>query len=292
MKKSKLEFSIVIPCYNEEDAINQTLDEIISTLPKNRQYEILVVNDGSTDNTGSILEELVPTLDRVRVIDHESNRGYGAALKTGIRAAESEIVVTTDADGSYPNARIAELVDLCAHYDMVVGARIGKNIQYSKIRAFPKFFLKIWVSWLSMRNVPDINSGLRVFRKNVAEQFIGILSDRFSFTITITLAMLTTYCPTLFVPIDYYPRIGESKIKPIRDTLRFIGLILRTGTYFAPVRAFAPIFVGLFALSILSLVHDIFVLQDLTDKTVILFLFLLNTGMFILVADMLDKRLK
>lgn len=287
-----MRFTIVIPCYNEENAIKDTLDRIIAKISKEYDYEIIVVNDGSTDKTKSVLEEIVPSYPQVRVIEHERNRGYGAALKTGIRAAHSEFIAITDADGTYPNERIGELVDRCADYDMVVGARTGENVQYSKLRSIPKFFLKHWVSWLAGRDVPDINSGLRVFRKNVAEQYFGILSDKFSFTITITLAMLTNYRPTLYVPIDYNPRIGKSKIKPIRDTLRFMLLILRTGTYFAPARAFAPLFGGLFALGFISLGYDVLVLQDLTDKTVLLFLFSMNIAMFALLADMIDKRMR
>lgn len=287
-----VDFTVVIPCYNEVDGIEATLGSITRDLHSGSSYEIIVVNDGSDDGTQELLEKCAPNYPNVRIIAHENNRGYGAALKTGIRAAHSELIVITDADGTYPNERINELVDLCKDYDMVVGARTGKNVIYSKLRAFPKFFLKRWVSWLAGQNVPDINSGLRVFRKNIAESFFGVLSDQFSFTITITLSMLTTYRRTLFVPIDYHPRIGKSKIKPIRDTWRFIVLILRTGTYFAPIRAFMPIFSVLFLGASLSFFYDIFVLHNLTDKTVLLFLFSLNIVMFALLADMIDKRIK
>lgn len=287
----KLDFTIVIPCFNEEDAIETTLNELTDQISTDKSYEIIVVNDGSSDDTAAVLLRASGKLRVVRVIEHKTNLGYGAALKSGIRAAKSELIAITDADGTYPNDRIGELVDLCADYDMVVGARTGSNVSYSKIRAIPKFFLKWWVSWVASQKVPDINSGMRVFRKSVAEKFFGILSNKFSFTITITLAMLTTYRPTLFVPIDYYPRIGSSKIRPVRDTLRFMSIILRTGTYFAPIRAFAPIFIGLLLAAIGSGVYDIFVLKNLTDTTVLLFLFSLNVGMFALLADMIDKRI-
>lgn len=280
----------MIPCYNEEGAIKETIDSIVEQISNDPTCEIIVVNDGSTDNSQSILVELEKSYPQLRVVEHERNRGYGAALKTGIRVARSELIAITDADATYPNERIPELVETCQNYDMVIGARTGDSVSYSKIRAIPKFFLKIWVSWLADQKVPDINSGLRVFRKSVAEQYFGILSDKFSFTITITLAMLTTYRRTLFVPIDYHHRVGNSKIRPIRDTLRFASIILRTGMYFTPIRAFAPIFIGLFILALGSLVYDLFVLQNLTDKTVLLFLFSMNVSMFALLADMIDKR--
>lgn len=286
------DFAIVIPCYNEQDAIDATIGALFRDLPNSDGIEVIVVNDGSTDRTPEILKDLSKTYTKLRVVDHDQNVGYGAALKTGIRLAKSDLIFITDADGTYPIDRVVELVDLCHDYDMVVGARTGENVTYSKLRAMPKFVLQLWVSWLSRQNVPDINSGFRVFRKSVAEQFFGVLSDRFSFTITITLAMLTTNRRTLFVPIDYRARIGKSKIRPIRDTLQFIMLILRTGTYFAPVRAFAPIFVALFIAAISSFIYDVFVIQNLTDKTVLLFLFSINIAMFALIADMIDKRMR
>lgn len=287
-----LECTIVVPCYNEEDAIEHTLVELERAMADALEYELIVVNDGSSDRTGQILAEIAPSFPRLRVIDHALNRGYGAALKTGIRASSAPLVAITDADGTYPNERLAELIRLCARHDMVVGARIGPGVIYSNLRAFPKFFLKRWVSFIARRPVPDINSGMRVFRKDIAERFFNILPNTFSFTITITLAMLTTFRDVLFVPISYAPRQGRSKIKPIADTWRFIKLILRTGVYFAPVRAFSPL-LGLLALAtVLSLLYDIFVLHDLTETSQLFALFTINTALFILVADMIDKRIE
>jgi glycosyltransferase involved in cell wall biosynthesis len=286
------EFSVVIPCYNEEDAIAETLDELLGKIPEDADYNIIVVNDGSTDRSGEILAGLEQKLDRVSVITHSQNRGYGAALKTGIQASGAEYIAITDADGTYPNERLHELVDICKtrDRDMVVGARTGANVTYSKLRAFPKYFLRAWVSWIARYPVPDINSGLRVFRRDTTMRYIRILPNSFSFTTTISLAMLTNYDRVHYEPIDYMERVGKSKIKPIRDTLRFIMLILRTGTYFAPMRVFAPFALALFSAGMLSALYDVLVLEDLTDKTVLLFLFSLNVGMFALLADMIDKR--
>ncbi|PCI58761.1 MAG: glycosyl transferase family 2, partial [Kordiimonadales bacterium] len=152
--------------------------------------------------------------------------------------------------------------------------------------------LRHWVSWIARYPVPDINSGFRVFRRDIALKYIGILPDSFSFTTTITLAMLTNYHRVKYEPINYRARVGKSKIKPIRDTLRFIMLILRTGTYFAPLRVFFPLIAIMIMLATASLIYDITVLRNLTDKTVLLYLFSMNTGMFALLADMIDKRSK
>lgn len=282
--------SIVIPCYDEEGSIRQTIEALDRALSDQLKYELIVVNDGSKDGSAAVLAEIEAQYPVLRVLHHPANRGYGAALKTGIRAAKAPLIAITDADGTYPNDRLPELIRECSDHDMVVGARVGPGVQYSKLRAFPKFFLKRWISFIAARDVPDINSGMRVFRKDIAERFFNILPNSFSFTITITLAMLTTFRLVKFIPISYARREGRSKIRPIADTWRFLRIILRTGVYFAPIRAFLPLFLVLFLATVFSFVYDIFLLTDLTDKSLMLALFTVNTGMFILVADMIDKR--
>lgn len=283
------DFSIIVPCYNEENAIRETVTTIRSSIPADSDFELIVVNDGSTDRSGEILRELAEA-GQTRVVEHVRNRGYGAALKTGIKNSRSDFIVITDADGTYPIDRIPDLVRIAQEADMVVGARISSNVVYPLIRKIPKAFLRTYVSWLSRQNVPDMNSGLRVLRRSVVERFLRILPDSFSFTTTITLAMHTNGYDVRYVPIDYAARRGSSKIRPIRDTLNFIQLIVRTGTYFAPMRVFFPVALMLFVAFVGSLTYDVFVLRNLTDKSVLLMLFSMNTGMFALLADMIDKR--
>ena len=285
-----IQYSLVVPCYNEANAIESTVAELRDKLGSQSSYELIIVNDGSNDGSAEILEKLAAADPGLRVLTHSRNRGYGAALKTGITHAASEWIVITDADCTYPNERIPELVERAQDVDMVVGARTGKNVTYSKIRAIPKVFLKWFASWIAATDIPDINSGLRVFRKSVAQRYFNILPNSFSFTLTITLAMTTNFQRIVYVPIDYSERVGDSKIRPIRDTLKFFQLIFRTGTYFAPLRVFGPIILVLGMAFLGSLVYDLFVLSNLTDKTVLLLLFTMNTGMFALLADMIDKR--
>ncbi|MFC1572479.1 glycosyltransferase family 2 protein [Candidatus Eisenbacteria bacterium] len=287
---SALDFSVVIPCFNKDRAIGLTVDQRRESLAASDSYEMIFVDDGSTDETVAILANLASKDKRIRVIRHERNRGYGAALKTGIRRAIGELIVITDADGSYPNERIPELVALSKDADMVVGARTAANVSYPLIRKIPKLFLKAHCTWLAGQPIPDMNSGLRVFRRDLAERFLNILPDGFSFTTTITLAMMTNHYEVRYIPIGYNPRIGKSKIRPIHDTLDFFLLILRTGTYFAPTRVFLPL-AGILGLGFLaSLCYDLFALSNLTDKTVLLLLFSMNTALFALLADMIDKR--
>ena len=280
-------FSIVLPVYNEEKGVALTLDHLQENLKSSDcQYEIIAVNDGSTDGTREILH----SRSDIRVIEHRRNRGYGAALKTGIRNAKYPIIVITDGDGTYPNERIPQLVALTEQADMVVGARIGANVNYSNLRKITKWFLVRFAEWITNTQIPDLNSGLRVFHKSGVERFINILPNTFSFTTTITVAMLTNGYIVHYEPIDFHHRKGKSKIKPIRDTLRFVQLILRTGLYFAPLRVFMPISGLFFAGFLYTLIQDIFVREDLTERTLILLIAATQTGMFALLADMLDKR--
>lgn len=280
-------FSLVLPAYNEERGITATLEHLQSTLQSaGCEYEIIVVDDGSTDGTNQILH----SRNDIRLIEHGRNRGYGAALKTGIRYAKYPLIVITDADGTYPNEQIPYLVSLATQADMVVGARIGANVHYSTIRKIPKWFLTRFAQWIARCRIPDLNSGLRVFHKQAVEKFLNILPDTFSFTTTITIAMLANYYVVRYVPIDYHHRVGKSKIKPIRDTLGFFQLILRAGVYFAPLRVFLPVAGVFFVGFLVTLFHDVVIRHDLTEKTLILFVASTQIGMFALLADMIDKR--
>jgi glycosyltransferase involved in cell wall biosynthesis len=282
--------SLIVPCYNERNGIATTLDVLRKGLQALEPYEMIVVDDGSTDGTAEALQQALQKHPEVRVITHKRNRGYGAALKTGIRQSSSELIVITDADGTYPNERIPELVQAAHDADMVVGARIADDVQYPLIRKIPKVFLKAYASWIAHQDIPDLNSGMRVFRRDVVNRFLNILPDGFSFTTTITLAMLTNSYIVRYVPIGYSPRIGKSKIKPIRDTLGFFQLILRTGMYFAPLRVYGPVLLAMFLGFGGSLAYDVFVRRDLTEATLLLMVLFLNSSMFALLADMIDKR--
>ena len=288
--------SIIIPCYNEKHAIRDTIEWILSVIrdSKLKNVEIIAVNDGSTDGSEQVLNALTKEhhSDDLLVVHHKRNQGYGAALKTGIRRSQSDYICITDADGTYPNDRIPDLIEQISSkdLDMVVGARIGPNVEYSKIRSIPKMILVPWVSFLCGTDVPDMNSGLRIFKRDRSLDFLKLLPDGFSFTTTITICLLRNRYAVEFTPISYARRIGKSHIKPIQDTLRFTQLILRTGMYFAPLRLLSPLIVALATLFSISSLYDLTILNNLTDKTVLLGFASLNVFMFALLADMIDKR--
>jgi glycosyltransferase involved in cell wall biosynthesis len=284
-------FSVVVPCFNEAGSIRSTI-EALAKVTAASGAEIVVVDDGSTDGSRELLEEIEGTGDAagLRVVRHPSNSGYGAAIKTGVRRTHAELVVIIDADGTYPCERIPDLVAAADGADMVIGARTEGNQGQPLLRRFAKSILRAHCSWLVGERIPDMNSGLRVFRKSVAEQFFKILPDGFSLTTTLTVAMMRNRYTVVFEPISFSDRVGRSKIRPLRDTLGFIQLIVRTGMYFAPLRVLLPLVAVLSVAFAVSLGYDIVVLRNLTDKTIILLLFAMNTALFGLLADMIDKR--
>jgi glycosyltransferase involved in cell wall biosynthesis len=280
--------SIIIPAHNEEKGIGPVLDGIASAMESEGiEHEIVVVNDGSSDGTSRAAAER----SGVRVIDLDVNRGYGAAIKQGLQIARYDLVAITDADGTYPPEALPALVGAMDGCDMVVGARTGENVAIPLVRRPAKWLLTALANYLADTRIPDLNSGLRVMRKSALMRFMNILPQGFSFTTTITLAMLSNdYC-VRFRPIDYHPRTGKSKIKPFADTLNFLTIIIRTIMYFNPLKIFIPISAALFLAGIAVLLYSGFVLGRVLDVTVIILISLaIQIGVIGLLADLIDKR--
>jgi len=282
--------SVVVPVYNEGKSIDSTILTLNSVMASTGvDFEIIFVNDGSSDNSGDVLKNKV---DLIKLVEHRSNRGYGAALKSGIRIAKYEIIVITDADGTYPNEIIPDLINKIYKKDMIVGARTGAKVAIPLIRKPAKWFLNKLANYLSGIKIPDLNSGLRVMRKNIIKKYFHLLPDGFSFTTTITLAMASDSYQIEYVPIDYLKRDGKSKIRPIHDTLNFIQLIVRTILYFNPLKVFMPIGLILISLSFGLLMYRIFV--DLAFGVTIIVLFLAGIQLLALgiIADLIVRRTK
>jgi glycosyltransferase involved in cell wall biosynthesis len=229
--------SVIIPCYNEVDSIAGTLEQVRAVLDTlGLPGEIIVVDDGSTDGTAAQVD-----LNRFRLVSNGVNLGYGAALMNGARAARYDCLVITDADGTYPIGEIPALVAQLEESDMVVGARTGPNVRIPWVRRPAKWLITRLANYVTGSRIPDLNSGLRAIRRGLWERFEGIFPKGFSLTSTITLAALTSGYRVIYHPIDYHARVGQSKIKPIRDTINFIMLILRTTLLFDPLRVFIPL---------------------------------------------------
>ena len=245
------DLSVVIPAYNEAAGIGPTLCELGRVLSSaGIDHELVVVDDGSQDATAQAVGDLTRDLPQLRLVRHAVNRGYGAALKTGILASRSRVVGITDADGTYPGEALPQLYRTLVATDaeMVVGARTGANVHIPLMRRPAKAVLARLAVYLSGKPIPDLNSGLRVFLRDAATERFHLISDGFSFTTTITLALLARNRPVVFVPVDYRKRTGSSKIRPVADTFNFLVLILRVSIYFEPLKVFLPV-AGLLALA-------------------------------------------
>lgn len=227
--------SIVIPAFNETGAIGKTIAEIQSVLKSNcSEWEIIVVNDGSSDNTA---EEA--SLAGARVVGHPHNIGYGRSLKTGILAANYDTVIITDADATYPPEDIPKLLRIYQKgFDMVVGARTGENYRQSHFKFTLRIFLKFLVEFTAGRKIPDINSGMRVFSKKTILPYFDNLCETFSFTTSLTLAYMMTSKFVVYETINYHPRVGQTKVRLLRDSLRTLQFIVEAILFYNPIKIF------------------------------------------------------
>jgi glycosyltransferase involved in cell wall biosynthesis len=285
MKKS---CAVVIPVYNEERVIGETvtrIQAICATVP-GYEFEIICVNDGSKDGTAAVLGRL----QGITVITHEMNRGYGAALRTGLDYCSQEWIFITDADGTYPLGDLPGLLASAADVDMVVGNRQGKGISHSPPHQLARWILRKMVHGLTGVMVPDLNSGMRVFRKSLYQEFRHLLPMGFSFTTTLTVASLYSGRRVRYVPINYERRIGKSNIKPIQDFLGFSMLIVRLASYFEPLRFFLPAAFGLALLGVARAVRDVIVVNQFGALSVILMLTAFQVFVLGVIADVIVRR--
>ncbi len=285
MKKTKI--SIVIPVYNEEKTVSFTLRKIKETIKDlDYNFEIIAVDDFSKDKSKEILKKI----KGIRVIEHTKNKGYGGALKTGIKEAKSKWILITDADGTYPIKDIPRLLNYIDKYDMVVGARIGKKVSIPLLRRPAKWFLRKLASYLANTKIPDLNSGLRIFKKKIAVRFWDLFPQGFSFTSTITMACLTNNYEVKYITINYNKRKGKSTIHPIKDFVGFNSLLLRLVTYFNPMKVFVPIALILFVGSLVKGFIDYLGVGHVGSASVAFFLAAIQISLLGLVSELIIKR--
>jgi glycosyltransferase involved in cell wall biosynthesis len=224
--------TVLLPAYNEEQSIGNTIREILQLHP---DFEILVIDDGSTDQTK---EEAVKA--GANVWSHPHNIGNGAAIKTGLRYASGERILLMDADGQHRPEDIARLLEHKEEYDMVVGAR-SKGSRTSWHRDLANFIYNLLASYITKFNVEDLTSGFRLVKNDRVSKFIYLLPNTFSYPTTITMAYLRSGLSIKYVPIQTLARQGKSKIKLFQDGIRFFLIITRIATLFSPFRVFLPV---------------------------------------------------
>ena len=306
--------SVIVPVHNEEQAIAGVIAELHAALagaasprgaepeqargpapPPLGAFEILVVDDGSTDGTASAALAAAEGRPQVRLLARDRNRGYGSAIKHGIRHAAHEVVGIIDGDGSYPAAQLPELLRAMGDAAMVVGARPRAGA-VTALRRPAKWLLTRLASYLADEPIPDLNSGMRIFRRDVYERFANLLPRQFSFTTTLTLAVLCDDLPVAFVPIEYRKRLGRSKIRPVRDTLGFLLLIARTVTHFRPLKVLGPLAAAVFLAGVAKGAWNLLAPDDPARgpnlKTSDLLLLVAGVQLFALamLADLVAKR--
>jgi glycosyltransferase involved in cell wall biosynthesis len=250
-----IDVSVVLPVYNEIGHLGQEVKRIQSALEASgRTFEIIVVDDGSNDGSGEALEEIAG----IRLIRFRTNRGAGSARKAGTAAARGRVVVWTDCDLTYPNEDIPRLVDtLDEGWDQVVGARTSEQGTARAARVPAKWLIRRLASYLTDTKNPDLNSGLRAFRRDVGVQFLHLLPAGFSCVTTITLSFLANGYSVRYVPIDYFPRAGRSKWHWWADTRRYLLQVVRMVLMFNPLRVFGPVGVTLLTVGVGKVIYDL-----------------------------------
>ena len=229
--------SVVIPAYNESGSIRSVVESVrLFMAGEKREHEVIVVDDCSSDTTAAAAQAA-----GAAVVTHPVNRGYGAALTTGIKKAKHDVILIMDADGTYPIAEAKKLLPFADAFDMVVGARQGKHYHGSPMKRFSRIIFYMLLNYVTAESVPDANSGLRIFKKSVVMQFEDNFCRGFSFTTTLTLLLLANGYLVKFVPVEYHSRGGsKSKVKYARDTARTVQILMHAIISYNPIKAFLP----------------------------------------------------
>jgi polyisoprenyl-phosphate glycosyltransferase len=286
--------TIVLPCYNEQGHVAAEVERICAAMDESGyEYELLAYDDASTDETLARLEEIAPQYPQMRIVHFHRNGGSGTVRRIGTQQAKGQIVVWTDADMSYPNERIPELVRIIEKdqmLDQVVGARTSEQGSHKALRVPAKWFIRRLAELLTNYSIPDLNSGLRAFRREAALPYMRLLPPGFSCVTTITIAFLCNQHDVRYVPIEYSRRQGKSKFHFFKDAYRYILQVLRMVMYFNPLKVLMPVALFLVALGLAKGIFDIIVHPLLIAvDTVLIFVTGLIIGSMALLADLIVR---
>ena len=272
--------TILLPAYNEELAIADTIKTIHKLYP---DFEILVIDDGSTDNT------LKKAMDAgANVWPHPYNIGNGAAIKTGLRMAQGEWIVMMDADGQHKAEDIARLLEYKDSFDMVVGARTRRSETHLHRDIANKLY-NWFASYVTKFKVEDLTSGFRLLRASTVRQFIYLLPNTFSYPSTLTMGYLRSGRTVKYVPIQTQARQGKSKIKLFQDGARFFLIITKVATLFSPMRVFLPTSASLFFLALAYYLYTFITQGRFTNMSALLFNSSLIVFMMGLIAEQISQ---
>jgi glycosyltransferase involved in cell wall biosynthesis len=249
-----LDVSIILPVYNEAEHLVQEVNRVRAAMDASPySYEIIVVDDGSDDNSAEVASQI----EGIRFLQFLENRGSGSARKAGTKAARGRVTVWTDVDMTYPNDTIPQLVKELEGYDQVVGARTSEEGTHKALRVPAKWLIRKLAQFLTGTKIPDLNSGFRAFRTDVARQYLNQLPVGFSCVTTITMTFLANGYSVKYVPIDYAKRAGESKFHWYKDTRRYATQVVRMILSYNPLRIFMPFGLLLLGIGVAKMIVDI-----------------------------------
>jgi glycosyltransferase involved in cell wall biosynthesis len=275
-----MKVSIILPAYNEAEVVAQIVKRIRQIYPDPDRVEILVIDDGSTDDTAK-----VAALAGAHVIQQPYNKGNGAAVKAGIRAAQGEIILMMDADGQHAPEEIEELVAPIGEYDMVVGARRGADQHLH--RRIANAFYNALASYMTDFTIQDLTSGFRAIRRDIALSFCYMLPNTFSYPTTLTMAIIRAGYSLKYVPIKVKKRVGKSKIKLIRDGVRFLFIMIRIITIFSPLKVFLPAGLAIFLPGFIYAIYKLVIHRPWTLPIVIS----VSIGTLIIMLGLLSEQI-
>lgn len=287
---TRTKLTVLLPAYNEELAIGPVLAEVVEALAElDGSHEILVVDDASIDRTAEVAEQFAQDCWQcpIRVIRCPENRGAGAARKVGVREARGEIVVMLDADGSYPAECIRELIAHFPAYDQVNGARTSEQGTLPWLRRPAKWFIRMLACYLTGCRIPDLNTGLKAFKRDRMLPWLWVVPNGFSCVTTMTLAFLTNGYAVKYVDVPYRPRIGKSKFHPIKDTWAYLATVLRMVLYFRPLKIFLPLAGLLMSGGVLTSLLSFYATGSMQESDIVVFTAGFMTAMLGLLAEVI-----
>lgn len=290
----ELDVTVVLPCFNEEGHVLTEIDRITRALDRSGlSYELLVIDDKSTDGTLAAVTGAATRYPSVRVLALPRHAGSGTARRLGTEVARGAVVAWTDADLTYPNERLPEFVELLRHrpeVDQVVGARDTERGTHRVLRVPAKWLIRRLAEILSGAEIPDLNSGMRAFRRNVSLPYLRLLPDGFSCVTTITLAFLANHHYVEYLPITYAKRAGRSKFRVFRDAYNYLLQVLRMVMYFNPVKVLMPVALTLLGIGAVKVVVDVarYHFRVTTNATLLVVTGLILASMALL-ADLVVK---
>ena len=289
-----LDVTVVLPCYNEQDHVISEIERITVAMDASGfSYELLVIDDKSTDSTLAVLREALPRFPHMRLMPFRRNGGSGTARRIGTTDAYGKVVVWTDADMTYPNERIPEFVQYLVDnpdVDQVVGARTSEQGSHKILRIPAKWVIRRIAETLASTKIPDLNSGLRAFRREVSLPYLRLLPPGFSCVTTITLSFLSNQHAIDYLPIDYAQRAGTSKFHFIGDAYRYILQVLRMVIYFNPIKVLMPLALWMSGIGVVKGIVDLVRYHfRITTNSVLLILTGLIIGAIALLADLIVR---